>query len=317
MSQVAAETELLLELTEPAAELLDEHYRKAKPWYPHEFVNWDAAAAYPSRDEWEANPKPLDDLSPGAKSALIVNLLTEDNLPHYFRTIEQFAPSRDHPLGEWSRQWTAEEGRHSIVIRDGLTAAQLVNPWELEEDRMRQVGDGLVPDPASPLDMFTYVSLQELATRVSHKKTGNALRGSEVAREHMLPKIMGRVAADEALHTDFYRGITKAAFERRPSETMQALARQLGSFAMPGTGIRGFARHALNIAAEGIYDLNVHREEVVKPTLDAFDIEHIEGLDEAGETARIEIVAAIEELNRDADRQAELLARWQQKKQNQ
>ena len=43
---------------------------------------------------------------------MIVNLLTEDNLPSYHREI---APrfGRDGAWGQWVGQWTAEEGRHS------------------------------------------------------------------------------------------------------------------------------------------------------------------------------------------------------------
>ena len=59
-------------------------------------------------------------MADGLRSALLVNLLTEDNLPHYFRAIDQIFGA-DGPWGEWSRRWTAEEGRHSIVIRDYLT----------------------------------------------------------------------------------------------------------------------------------------------------------------------------------------------------
>ena len=52
-----------------------------------------------------------------------MNLLTEDNLPHYYHAIESVFGS-DEPWGFWSRRWTAEEGRHSIVIRDYLTVTR-------------------------------------------------------------------------------------------------------------------------------------------------------------------------------------------------
>jgi acyl-[acyl-carrier-protein] desaturase len=31
--------------------------------------------------------------------------------------------------GEWDRRWTAEEGRHSIVIRDYLTVTRRSTRW--------------------------------------------------------------------------------------------------------------------------------------------------------------------------------------------
>ena len=85
----------------------------------------------------------------GVRSALFVNLLTEDNLPYYFRTIEQMFGA-DSIWGVWVRRWTAEEGRHSIVIRDYLTVTRSVDPIALERARMHQVSTGITPDPGSP-----------------------------------------------------------------------------------------------------------------------------------------------------------------------
>ena len=46
-----------------------------------------------------------------ARTALVVNLLTEDNLPSYHRDIyESFGT--DGAWGTWISRWTAEEGRH-------------------------------------------------------------------------------------------------------------------------------------------------------------------------------------------------------------
>ena len=47
------------------------------------------------------------DIDEAVRSALIVNLLTEDNLPYYFRTIERQLGA-DGAWGVWTRRWTAE-----------------------------------------------------------------------------------------------------------------------------------------------------------------------------------------------------------------
>jgi hypothetical protein len=78
------------------------------------------------------------------RSSLFVNLLTEDNLPYYFRTIESMF-GRDSAWGTWVRRWTAEEGRHSIVLRDYLTVTRMIDPVALERARMHQVSGGEVP----------------------------------------------------------------------------------------------------------------------------------------------------------------------------
>ena len=75
-----------------------------------------------------------------------LNILTEDNLPHYYRQINgKFG--NDDVWGEWNRRWTAEEGRHAIVIRDYLAVTRSIDMRELERARMRQVSMGLVPEP--------------------------------------------------------------------------------------------------------------------------------------------------------------------------
>ena len=80
-------------------------------------------------------------LCDGARSALFLNILTEDNLPHYYRQINgKFG--NDDVWGEWNRRWTAEEGRHAIVIRDYLAVTRSIDMRELERARMRQVSMG-------------------------------------------------------------------------------------------------------------------------------------------------------------------------------
>src|SRR5215213_2057830 len=108
------------------------------------------------------------------RSSLFVNLLTEDNLPYYFRTIEAMF-GRDSAWGEWSRRWTAEEGRHSIVIRDYLTVTRAVDPVALERGRMQQMSYGFHQPIDGPAEGFVYVALQKLATRISHRNTGKLL----------------------------------------------------------------------------------------------------------------------------------------------
>ena len=116
------------------------------------------------------------------RSALRVNLLTEDNLPFYFQVITRMFGAVEI-WGEWNRRWTAEEGRHSIVIRDYLTVTRSIDPWELERDRMHQLQTGFhgstMPDV---LNGFVYVALQELATRIAHWNTGECLEDPAAVR---------------------------------------------------------------------------------------------------------------------------------------
>src|SRR5688572_8452505 len=114
--------------------LLDRHLSTAHEWFPHEYVPWERGVAIDSTRSWQDDPI----LEPAARVALVVNLLTEDNLPLYFAEIERHGDG-DDAWHEWARRWTAEEGRHSIVIRDYLMVTRAVDPVALERARM-QIG---------------------------------------------------------------------------------------------------------------------------------------------------------------------------------
>src|SRR3990170_3394676 len=162
---------LLAELEPTAARLLDRHLASTKEWFPHDLVPWSRGRDFEAGYEWSAEDVQLPD---EVRSALFVNLLTEDNLPYYFRTIERMFGA-DTAWGTWARRWTAEEGRHSIVIRDYLTVTRSIDPVQLERARMAQVECGEVPEPETAQDGLVYVALQELATRIAHHNTGKVL----------------------------------------------------------------------------------------------------------------------------------------------
>ena len=91
---------------------------------------------------------------------------------------------------------------------------------------------------------------------------------------------MARVATDENHHFLFYRDLVSAALEIDPSATVKAIERQVRDFEMPGTGIPGFEEHALAIAKAGIYDLQIHHDQILVPVvLRHWDVASLEGLD--------------------------------------
>ena len=265
----------------PAVErLLDRHLGGAKEWFPHELVPWSRGRDFQPGEEWDPREFPLPE---PVRDALFVNLLTEDNLPYYFQTIDGvFGPG---PWGVWARRWTAEEQRHSMVIRDYLTVTRALDPVELERARMAQVSGAVVPQPDTVCDTLVYVALQELATRLAHRNTGKLL-GDPVGYE-----VMARVAADENLHYLFYRDATSAALQVDPSTVVLAIDRQVRDFEMPGTGILGFAHRAATIARAGIYDLALHHDQVLAPcVLRHWKLEELEALSPEAEEARVRVL---------------------------
>jgi acyl-[acyl-carrier-protein] desaturase len=290
---------LLAGVTPVAAELLERHLGTAKEWFPHEMVPWSRGRDFAEGADFDPNEAKLPD---AARSALLLNLLTEDNLPHYFRRIAgRFGD--DDPWGVWNKRWTAEEGRHAIVIRDYLTVTRSIDLRELERARMLQVSSGIVPNPPSLADGLVYVTLQELATRIAHRNTG------ELLEDPYGTAIMRRVAADENLHHIFYRDVTSAALELDPSGMVAAIERQVKSFEMPGAGIPNFKKHARLIASAGVYDFASYHDQILVPVIyKHWRIEHLQNLKAAAEQARDRQMQHIERDNQPAVRMKARLA---------
>jgi len=307
VSRAWTESDLLFEL-EPVVEgELNRHTAVAKEWFPHEYVPWSEGRNYNGILEGEPWQDSDSRVSEVARSALVVNLLTEDNLPSYHHEIALLF-GREGPWGDWVHRWTAEEGRHGIAMRDYLLVTRAVDPVALERFRMEHMGAGYVS--AHSQDMLcslAYVSLQELATRVSHRNTG------KFAQEPVCDQLLTRIAADENLHMIFYRNLFNAALQRAPDQAMQAITDVVTTFAMPGTGIRGFQRKAVEMAVAGIYDIRQHRDEVVAPVLRFWGVFDIEGLSAAGEQARTKLADFMQNLEKEArrfeDKRDALLAR--------
>jgi acyl-[acyl-carrier-protein] desaturase len=137
-------------------------------------------------------------------------------------------------------------------------------------------------DLAAPdtLHGLAYVAFQELATRISHRNTGR------YSDDPVADRIMIRIAADENLHMVFYRDIMSAALAIEPSAAVCAIVDEVIAFQMPGAGIPGFVRKAAQIARAGIYDIRVHRDEVLLPILRHWRIFELTNLNAAAEEAR-------------------------------
>ncbi|MFL6070045.1 MAG: acyl-ACP desaturase [Actinomycetes bacterium] len=286
---------LLIELEPVVAGEINRHMTQARNWYPHEYVPWSDGrnfAGVLDGEAWEPSEQKFTD---AARAALIVNLLTEDNLPSYhFEIASKFG--REGAWGDWVQRWTAEEDRHAQVIRDYLTVTRSVDPQELEDLRMQHMQNGYKALHPGMLGGLAYVSFQELATRVSHRNTGKAT-GDAVAEQ-----MFARIALDENLHMVFYRNMMSASFEIEPDATMGAVRDVVLDFKMPGHDIPGFQRKAVQIAVEGIYDLRQHKDEVLMPVLRHWKVFERTNLGPEGEKARDQIGEFLADLEAQASR---------------
>jgi acyl-[acyl-carrier-protein] desaturase len=290
-------TDLLREM-EPAVEAnLNRHLSIAQEWMPHDYVPWSQGQDFVGDD---AVPWTVDQstLSPAVRAAFEVNLLTEDNLPSYHYEVAT-AFGRDGAWGTWVHRWTAEEGRHAMCIRDYLLVTRSVDPVMLERDRMATMEVGYSAEDKDALRALAYVSFQELATRISHRNTGRH-SGDPVA-----DKLLARIATDENLHMVFYRDLIRAALEIAPEQTVEAIAAEVLGFQMPGTGIPGFARKGVRIADAGIYDIRIHRDEVLMPVLRHWKVLDLTLRTEQAQRAQADLAAHLDVLEQLALRHEE------------
>ena len=310
MAKSLTDLELIHEL-EPIAEAgLNQHLASTRNWNPHDYVPWAVGGNFASLggQEWDTEQSRLSDV---AMVAMVTNLLTEDNLPSYHRTIAEYFRI-DGAWGAWVNRWTVEENRHGIALRDYLVVTRAVDPIALEQARIAQVTAGFSPGqqgqrairPDSMLDALSYVTFQELATRVSHRNTGRA------CAEPIADQLLKRVAADENLHMIFYRGLTAAALDLAPDQAMTSIWRILVNFQMPGFAIPNFRRNAVKIAVGGIYDLRQHLDDVVLPVLRKWRIFERDDFGAEGARRRDELALYLKRMDSEAAKFGESKARY-------
>jgi acyl-[acyl-carrier-protein] desaturase len=113
---------------------LNRHISTAKKWNPHEYIPWERG----SRLATEGFLYGENSISDNLKSSFIINLLTEDSLPWYSRTLSEVF-GRESVVGEWIHRWTAEEARHSYTLRSYITLSGILDPVKLEKDRTKDL----------------------------------------------------------------------------------------------------------------------------------------------------------------------------------
>jgi acyl-[acyl-carrier-protein] desaturase len=172
---------------------------------------------------------------------------------------------------------------------------------------MAQMSRGEVPHPDTVCDGLAYVTMQELATKISHRNTGRLLE------DKVGYQVMATVAGDEQLHHVFYRDAATAAMEVDRDGMVLAIDRQVRGFAMPGTGIPDFATHAKRIADAGIYDFRIHHDQILRPmVVDQWRLPDLEGLSPEADQARERVLKHLDRVDKAATRLANRRERHRQ-----
>ncbi|MGA7269984.1 MAG: acyl-ACP desaturase [Acidimicrobiia bacterium] len=286
-----ANAELIEALEPTVAQLLTEHRERRRHWYFHDLIPWEQGRSF-VKEPWEESQATINER---ARTSLVLNLLTEDNLPYYHVALEKYLPEGS-VWREWNGLWTAEEAQHSIAIRSYLLTSRNCDPMELEDDRMATMQAGYQPHFAHIAELFAYTSAQELATRVSHRNAG------KITEDETAFELMRNIAADENHHFMFYKGVMQAMLEIQPAAALEGIYRTMKNFQMPGIGIPGFLRRSVEIARAGVYNLRVHHDSVLMPLLSQWKIADLSRLDAVATEFQEKVMALPAEIMRRAER---------------
>jgi len=243
-------------------------------------------------------------------SAFLVNLLTEDNLPHY-SIVNYRAAQTSEPLLAWLHQWITEEDAHGEMMRDyGLLTGMIGNEIPHEsyyQGRVSQLTNGIDIVIQSPAQGFAYLTLQEKVTGISHKRTGLVL--DELGR-----RMLQSVSGDEERHHRFYSAQTNALLDSDPDTTVIGIRDQFTEFHMPGVlGIPGFDAMARTIALAGIFDREIEADAKHKLITREWKIDkHSFSSDEAKQ-AQEELLTAYDPNGEEQKKRASQMARLRER----
>lgn len=256
------DAELLAELATEVELNYRRHVQRADIWMPHDLVPWDEGRnfAFLGGEDWSPEQSHLADVD---KLALTVAVIISDNLPSYHREI-----GKTMHAGMWWRwvnRWTAEEDRHSILIRNYLMATRAVDPVELERIRVQAMTDSFFAPPMRLLELLANCAFDEAAAVIRHRNTAAA------TSDPMVAAICERLARDDELQCDFYADMVTAALELVPEQTVAAIADRVRNFRVPTVDLPGRDSTA-ELAAAGIYDPNCEPELVFTPLLRRWNV---------------------------------------------
>lgn len=303
-TRIMTDVELLAEIEPTIEQAFDGHMitanKNGRPFYPPTVL---ARVAETDRDPYQYGQVLKDsydehiesfadtygvDVRTVLAASFLVNLLTEDNLPAYTSRIQALSAASP-ALIEFSKEWTAEEDAHGVLMRDyalltGMIGDDgIISHEDYEAGRISQLREGTEINPPSLFHGFAYLTLQEHLTKEAHNKLGWLLDKKGKA-------VMSPIAGDEQNHYEFYRRLNKATLDHKPDETLKAMRDVYQGFDMPGRlGIPNFDTHAATISLAGIFDLETitkSQQTIVKK----IDIEAAEPVTDEGKEAQEQII---------------------------
>ncbi len=134
--------------------------------------------------------------------------------------------------------------------------------WSTSPTDSRRLQEELAKHDSDFLMSVSYVTFQELATRVSHRNTGKVC-DDPIADRLLRPDRRRREPAHDLLPQYLQCGPGPCTGPDRWTRWRLCVE----NFRMPGQGMPDFRRNGVMMAKHGIYDLRQHMDEVVMPML--------------------------------------------------
>ncbi len=273
--------EILASLEEKVKEWIELHVSKRKLWFSSDYLPADEKNSEDQENAIMKLRERVRGIKDSARVAIGLNLITEEGLPHFHRLISKYLGDNSF-WAKWTNMWTAEEDRHGGVLRDYARDSRIFNFSNLEQMQFAYQEKGFNPDwDKDPYRVFVYTTLQERATQYSHKNTGNFI-GDE---EPLIKGILSSIAADEAKHFTFYRNVFKSILEIDTNRALQSALKIMPAIDMPGISMPNFREMADVIRRVGIYGPRDYKQ-IVEEALKFWQIDTLEGLNEAGRIAQ-------------------------------
>lgn len=310
-----------IEITREMENYVQEQLILLKPidncWQSSDFLPEMATPGW--KDQVESLRKRMDGLSDDVLVVLIGNMITEEALPSYqtwlngLEGIGNSSGTSENPWSRWSRGWTAEENRHGELLHSYLLLSGRTDMRAISITIQHLIRNGFDPLTGShPYEGLVYTSIQERATNIAHKNTGQLAKQSG---DETLEKICTQIAGDEARHETAYKRFFSKVLELDPNGALQALENMMGKkVIMPARfmneegGQDLFTLHVVAAQRTNVYT-TLDYAKVIDHLFEFWDISNLTGLSAEGKNIQERLLNLSAQYHKRASRMESMVAR--------
>ncbi|WP_132994013.1 acyl-ACP desaturase [Gordonia zhaorongruii] len=281
---VLSEDELVTALEKALPEITEDHAANMVAWNPSEWVPWDKGRnfAFLGGEDYDPSEQSLSDTS---AAGLLALLLTKDNLPSFHRILAKHFP----PFSDWRQlvgAWTAEDNRHSIVLRDYLVVTRATDPVDAENRRRIHVVAGWRQSPEAvaglgPMDALAMLAVHE--NQCAHF----AAELIKTVDDEELVQILEKVRADDAAQATWFADFLAAGTVADQETTVLAVDRALEAIEHIGSDVADFEAQ-MELLAD--FETAASDAAIARTLADALKIESLQSLSDEAQAARDRIL---------------------------